>query len=283
MVTKESKNGREIFLAIDANSIVHRAFHSYPPTLETSKGIQVNAVFGFTSMFLRVLEIFNPKYIVCTFDTAKPTFRHAKYADYKATRKPTDQSLIAQFPIVEEVVKSFNVPILKKEGYEADDILGTLAEFVKSGRWSNSNVHLCIVSGDTDLLQLVDGNVSVILPQGNFRNLKEFMRNDVFEKMGVYPEQVVDYKAIVGDPSDNIKGVKGIGKKIAFKIISEQRYVLKDINNPLLLENIDLVKNNIEFLRINSALALKYIFSVFSEDKLLMNSNEVLKELNMYD
>jgi DNA polymerase I len=219
MVTKESKNGREIFLAIDANSIVHRAFHSYPPTLETSKGIQVNAVFGFTSMFLRVLEIFNPKYIVCTFDTAKPTFRHAKYADYKATRKPTDQSLIAQFPIVEEVVKSFNVPILKKEGYEADDILGTLAEFVKSGRWSNSNVHLCIVSGDTDLLQLVDGNVSVILPQGNFRNLKEFMRNDVFEKMGVYPEQVVDYKAIVGDPSDNIPGVKGIGCKTAVELL----------------------------------------------------------------
>ena len=221
MVTKESKNGKEIFVILDANSIVHRAFHSFPPTLETSQGIQVNAAFGFTSMFLRVLELFDPKYIACAFDTAKPTFRHTIYSDYKATRKPTDQSLIDQFPIVEDIVKSFNIPILKKEGYEADDVVGTIAEYVDTGKWSESNVHLCIVSSDTDLLQLVNGNISVILPQGNFRNLKEFTRKEVYEKLSVYPAQVVDYKALVGDPSDNIPGVKGIGNKTAIDLIAK--------------------------------------------------------------
>ena len=221
MVTKESKNGRDIFVAIDANSIVHRAFHSYPSTLETSGGVQVNAVFGFTVMFLKVLEIFDPKYIVCTFDTSRPTFRHAKYTPYKGTRKPTDKSLVDQFPIVEEVVRSFNVPILKKEGYEADDILGTLAEYVQNGRWSSSNVQLCIVTGDTDLLQLVDEKVSVILPQGNFRNLKDYTKEDVFKKLGVYPEQVLDYKSIVGDSSDNIPGIRGVGAKTAAELLNK--------------------------------------------------------------
>ncbi len=221
MVTKESKNGREIFVAIDANSIVHRAFHSYPPTLETKGGVQVNAAFGFATMFLKVLEIFDPKYIVCTFDTPRPTFRHAKYTPYKGTRKPTDQSLIDQFPIVEDIVRSFNVPVLKKEGYEADDILGTLAEFVRTGKWASSNVHLCVVTGDTDLLQLVDEKVSIMLPQGNFRNLKEFMKDEVFEKLGVYPEQVVDYKSIMGDSSDNIPGIKGVGAKTASDLLSK--------------------------------------------------------------
>lgn len=221
MVTKESKNGREIFVAIDSNSIVHRAFHSYPESLETSSGVQVNAVFGFTTMFLKVLDLFKPKYILCAFDTPKPTHRHVKYAAYKGTRKPTDKSLIAQFPIVEDIVTSFNIPILKKEGYEADDILGTLAEFVKNGRWANENVHLCIVSGDNDLLQLVDERVSVILPQGNFRNLKEFDVNAVVEKYDIYPKQLEDYKAIVGDVSDNIPGVKGIGHKGASELIKE--------------------------------------------------------------
>lgn len=221
MVTKESKNGREIFVAIDANSIVHRAFHSYPPTLETTGGLQVNAVFGFTVMFLKVLELFDPKYIVCTFDTPRPTFRHAKYTPYKGTRKPTDQSLLDQFPIVEDVVRSFNVPILKKEGYEADDILGTLAEYVRNGRWSSSNVQLCVVTGDNDLLQLVDEKISVILPKGNFRNLKEYTKKEVYEKLGVHPEQVIDYKAIMGDSSDNIPGIKGVGAKTASKLLSE--------------------------------------------------------------
>lgn len=207
---------KELFIAIDANAIVHRAFHAYPPTLTTADGLQVNAVFGFTSMLLKVLEDFDPKYIVCAFDTKKPTFRHTQFPEYKATRKPTDNSLIAQFPLVENVLEAFNIPILKKEGYEADDILGTLAQYFDNGKWSSENLDVVIVSGDRDLLQLVTNKVSVALPGGRtFSSLTVYNPQGVYEKYGYKPEQVIDYKAMVGDASDNIPGVKGVGDKSA--------------------------------------------------------------------
>lgn len=215
------KTSRDRFLAIDANAIVHRAFHAYPGNLQTDDGIQVNAVYGFTVMLLSALKTFDPKYVLCAFDTSKPTFRHEEYIDYKATRKPTDQSLIDQFPLVEEVLKAFNIPIIKKEGFEADDILGTISKMVDSGKWEDQNLELYILSGDRDLFQLVRGNVKVCLPSGNFSNLLEYDRENVFKTFGVYPEQVVDYKAIVGDASDNIPGVKGVGDKTVIELLKE--------------------------------------------------------------
>lgn len=215
------KNGKDRFLAIDANAIVHRAFHAYPSSLQTEDGVQVNAVYGFTVMLMSALELFEPKYVLCSFDTAKPTFRHAEFADYKGTRKATDQSLIDQFPMVEEVLKAFNIPILKKEGFEADDILGTVARFVKEGKWSNENIELYILSGDRDLLQLVGGDVKVCLPSGNFKNLVAYDRDETFNHLGYYPEQVVDFKAIAGDSSDNIPGIKGVGSKSAIELLGK--------------------------------------------------------------
>ena len=215
------KTSKDRFLAIDANAIVHRAFHAYPGNLQTDDGVQVNAVYGFTVMLLSALKTFDPKYVLCAFDTSKPTFRHEEYIDYKATRKPTDQSLIDQFPLVEEVLKAFNIPIIKKEGFEADDILGTISKMVDSGKWKDQNLELYILSGDRDLFQLVRGDVKVCLPSGNFSNLLEYDRENVFKTLGVYPEQVVDYKAIVGDASDNIPGVKGVGDKTAIELLQE--------------------------------------------------------------
>ena len=215
------KTSKDRFLAIDANAIVHRAFHAYPGNLQTDDGVQVNAVYGFTVMLLSALKTFDPKYVLCAFDTAKPTFRHEEYLDYKATRKPTDQSLIDQFPLVEEVLKAFNIPIIKKDGFEADDILGTISKMVDSGKWKDQNLELYILSGDRDLFQLVRGDVKVCLPSGNFSNLLEYDRENIFKTFGVYPEQVVDYKAIVGDASDNIPGVKGVGAKTAIELLGE--------------------------------------------------------------
>ncbi len=215
------KTSKDRFLAIDANAIVHRAFHAYPGNLQTDDGVQVNAVYGFTVMLLSALKTFDPKYVLCAFDTSKPTFRHEEYIDYKATRKPTDQSLIDQFPLVEEVLKAFNIPIIKKEGFEADDILGTISKMVDSGKWKDQNLELYILSGDRDLFQLVRGDVKVCLPSGNFSNLLEYDRDNVFKTFGVYPEQVVDYKAIVGDASDNIPGVKGVGDKTVVELLKE--------------------------------------------------------------
>ncbi len=210
---------KDIFLAIDANAIVHRAFHAYPSTLQTDEGIQVNAVYGFTSMLLDAIKMFNPKYVLCAMDTSKPTFRHTIYSDYKATRKPTDLSLIDQFPLVEEILKAFNIPVLKKEGYEADDILGTISKYVYEGTWSSENIDLYILSGDRDLLQLINPKTYICLPNGNFKNIVIYDRDKTYEKFGYYPEQVVDYKAIVGDSSDNIPGVKGVGDKTTLDLL----------------------------------------------------------------
>ena len=212
---------RDTFLAIDANAIVHRAFHAYPPTLQTEGGVQVNAVYGFTVMLLEALEMFEPKYVLCAMDTHKPTFRHTMYSDYKATRKPTDLSLVDQFPLVEEVLKAFNIPVLKREGYEADDILGTISKYVNEGQWGSENIDLYILSGDRDLLQLINPKTYVCLPNGNFKNIIVYDREKTHEKFGYYPEQVIDYKAIVGDNSDNIPGVKGVGEKTVLELLKK--------------------------------------------------------------
>ncbi len=214
-------NGKDRFLAIDANAIVHRAFHAYPSNLQTEDGIQVNAVYGFTVMLLSALKSFEPKYVLCSFDTHEPTFRHLEFVDYKATRKPTDQSLIDQFPLVEEILKAFNIPIIKKDGFEADDILGTIAKYVSENKWSNENIELYILSGDKDLLQLVNEDVKVCLPSGSFKDLVAYDREKTYEYLGLYPEQVVDFKAMAGDPSDNIPGIKGIGKKTATELLKK--------------------------------------------------------------
>ncbi len=215
------KKDKKLFLAIDANAIVHRAYHAYPSTLRTSEGLQVNAVYGFTTMFLVALERFKPDYIACAFDTDKPTFRHQEFPDYKATRKPTDDALVEQFPRIEEVLEAFNIPILKSEGYEADDILGTLSKYFKEGKWSNQNLEMIILTGDKDLLQLVGDDVKVCLPKKSFKNLKVYNKEGVKDNYGYYPSQVVDFKGMVGDSSDNIPGIKGVGEKTALDLLSQ--------------------------------------------------------------
>ena len=210
-----------LFITIDTSAIVHRAYHAFPDTLRSKDGLQTNAVYGFTSMLLSVIEKFQPKYIVAAKDTAKPTFRHTQYTDYKAHRKPTDQALIDQYPLVDEVLDAFNIPQLARDGFEADDIIGTLAERFQNGDWKYSGVKMLIVSGDKDLLQLVDTNVHLALPKGGFKNLVVYDREKTFKTFGFYPEQVVDFKAMVGDPSDNIPGIKGVGQKTAIELLAK--------------------------------------------------------------
>jgi len=233
---------KDVFLAIDANAIVHRAFHAYPPSLQTEGGIQVNAVYGFTTMLLEALEMFDPKYVLCAMDTHKPTFRHTMYSEYKATRKPVDLSLVDQFPLVEEVLKSFNIPVLKREGFEADDILGTISKYVSDGVWSTENIDLYILSGDRDLLQLINERTFVCLPNGNFKNIVIYDTEKTYEKFGYYPNQVIDYKAIVGDPSDNIPGVKGVGEKTVLDLLNR----FKTLNG--IYENINEVEGRFKNL-----------------------------------
>lgn len=218
------KSKKDIFLLIDSHAIIHRAYHAIPATVQTSKGLQVNAVYGFTSILLEVLKKFEPKYIICAFDSKGPTVRKQKYKDYKAQRKEIDKELKEQFPIVREVVEAFDIPIFEVEGYEADDILGTLAAY----KINQPRIEKIIVTGDQDILQLIQDNVKVYKSGSRFSQSKLFGREEMITKYKFAPEHMIDYKALRGDPSDNIPGVKGVGDKTATALI-EQFGHLEDI------------------------------------------------------
>ncbi|HXI17086.1 MAG TPA: DNA polymerase I [Chloroflexota bacterium] len=205
-----------VLLLVDGHALVHRAFHAVPAGFMTSKGETTNAVFGFTSMLLRALEDVRPEYAAVTFDRSAPTFRHREYADYKATRPRMDDGLRPQFDRVREVVHAFSIPIFEIDGYEADDLLGCLANQAES-----ASVDTMIMTGDLDLLQLVTTRVRVMAPRGRISDTVVYDVAGVFERYGLAPYQVPDLKALSGDTSDNIKGVPGIGPKTASKLLTQ--------------------------------------------------------------
>jgi DNA polymerase I len=204
-------------ILIDGNGLLHRAFHAYP-MLSTSKGEVVNAVFGFATMLLQVLDKFKPKYIAVTFDKGSPTFRHQEFTQYKATRKPMDNGLSSQIQRVHDVVKAFNIPVFAIDGYEADDLLGTITEKAKG---MNGVDEVIIVTGDRDLLQLIDNKVRAFMPGKSFSEGYIVDEKIFSEKYGFKdPKQLIDFKALRGDASDNIPGVAGIGDVGATKLIN---------------------------------------------------------------
>lgn len=203
-------------IVIDSNSIIHRAYHALPP-LTTKKGELVNAVYGFLLVFLKIIKEFQPDFVAACFDFPAPTFRHKKYKEYKAKRPPLPDELSQQIPQIKEILKSFNVPIFEKEGFEADDLIGTIAYLVSEKQTETETI---ILSGDTDNLQLVNPQVKVYTLK---RGVKEAILYD--EKLireefqGLIPGQLLDFKALKGDTSDNIPGVSGIGKKTAIELL----------------------------------------------------------------
>lgn len=213
-------------LAIDGNSILNRAFYGIKTMLSNKKGIPTNAVFGFMNIYLKNVRDIQPDCIAAAFDLHAPTFRHKADANYKANRHAAPDDLIAQFPVIKEILKYMGVKVLECEGYEADDILGTLAEIcTKSGNFCD------ILTGDKDSLQLVNENVTVHLAGNN--QTTAFTPETFREKYGFEPENLKDLKALMGDSSDNIKGVEGIGEKTAMKLIQQWH------NLDCLYENID--------------------------------------------
>jgi DNA polymerase-1 len=206
---------RKKFLIIDGNSLTHRAFHALPP-LSTSQGIVTNAVYGFTKMLFKALELIEPDYIAVAFDKGKITFRHASYAEYKANRKSTPAELRSQFPILKDVLKCLRINFLELENYEADDIIGTLA-----GLAEKKDLEVIVLTGDRDVLQLVSPRVKVLLTQKGISEMEEFDEGKVWDRYGVSPPQIIDVKGLMGDPSDNIPGIPGIGEKTALKLIQE--------------------------------------------------------------
>ncbi|MEI6887113.1 MAG: DNA polymerase I [bacterium] len=204
-------------LIIDSNALVHRAFHAYPDTLVNADGLYTNAIFGFTQLFLTAFEKVKPDYVICAFDTPKPTFRHLEFVDYKAHRKPLDEKLIQQFPEVKKIVEAFNIPIFAIEGFEADDVIGTIVDKLSK---SNPEIHKVILTGDSDEYQLVDDKTDIYMAGRFFRDSKIFTDKEVDSKLGYDNKYVPDYKSLRGDTSDNIPGVRGIGEVTAKSLIT---------------------------------------------------------------
>jgi len=204
-------------ILIDSNALIHRAYHALPP-LTTKSGEIVNAVYGYTSVLLNVLAKFKPEYIVAAFDLKEPTFRHKEYKDYKATRVKAPDDLYAQIPRVKELVKAFNIPIAEKEGYEADDLLAT---FARKTQKLHPDVEVIVVTGDLDTLQLVNEQTKVFALRRGMSDSILYDEKAIFERYGLKPDQMNDYKGLRGDPSDNLPGVKGVGEKTAAELLQK--------------------------------------------------------------
>lgn len=206
----------EKIVLIDGHSILNRAYYGVPD-LTNSEGLHTNAVYGFLNIMLKILEEEKPQYLAVAFDRKEPTFRHERYKEYKGTRKPMPEELHQQVPVIQEVLSAMGIPVITQAGIEADDILGTIA--VNAQR---EGKEVSLVSGDRDLLQLASDKILIRIPKTKRggTEIENYHTEDVVEKYGVTPAQIIDMKGLMGDSSDNIPGVPGVGEKTAVKILS---------------------------------------------------------------
>ncbi|MBI3442598.1 MAG: DNA polymerase I [Candidatus Sungbacteria bacterium] len=202
---------------IDSHAIIHRAFHALPPLTASGSGEPVNAVYGFASILLRILKELRPDYVAAAFDMPGKTFRHEQYEAYKAHRAPTPDELKSQFSKVHELVEAFGIPVFQKEGYEADDVIGTMTRELADEK----DCEVIIITGDSDALQLVRPNVKVYTMKQGVNDIAVYGEDEVRQRYGLSPEQLIDFKGLKGDASDNIKGVKGIGEKTATDLLQK--------------------------------------------------------------
>ncbi|MBA4372003.1 MAG: DNA polymerase I [Thermodesulfovibrio sp.] len=233
---------------IDGNSYVYRAFYAVKG-LTTSTGLPTNAVFGFTNMLMKIIKDKKPDYIVMAFDTPEPTERHMLYADYKANRKETPDELVRQLPYIRKLVSAFNIKTFEIPGYEADDIIGTIAKY-----FAGKDNHVYIVTADKDMLQLVDDHIQIFDP------IKDRVLDTAYvrEKFGIGPERVTEFMALTGDASDNIPGVKGIGEKTARELLTTFASLDEIIAHPERIQKErfrKMIAENLDNLRLSRTLA----------------------------
>lgn len=201
-------------IIIDSHSLLYRAFHALPP-LTNKKGQPTGAVYGFLLTLFRAIKDLKANYIVACFDTPSPTFRHEKFEEYKIHRPEMPEGIVSQIPIIKQVLEAFLIPVFEKDGFEADDLIATIAELAKR------EADVYILSGDLDNLQLVGEKVRVYTLGRGIKDSVVYNEAKVFERFGVKPSQMNDFKALTGDVSDNIPGVPGIGKKTAAELIQK--------------------------------------------------------------
>lgn len=223
---------KKTLLLIDGHAMIHRAYHALPDTMTSTDGIPTNAVYGFFMMLQKVLTEFRPTHLAVCFDTPKPTFRKELFKDYQAKRPAMETTLKVQIPEIKTLLTKGGVQCLEKPGFEADDVIGTVAEIEKK-----EFNQVLILTGDRDLLQLADTNVYVITPKKGVTEFTMYTPQEVENKFGVDPLRIPDYKALVGDSSDNYNTAKGIGPKTANKLLAQFPTVEE------LLENVDKIDN----------------------------------------
>ncbi|MEN6467526.1 MAG: 5'-3' exonuclease H3TH domain-containing protein, partial [Smithella sp.] len=227
-MTEQDK--KPLLALVDGSNYLYRAYYAIP-ALTNSRGFPTNAIYGFTTMLMKLLRDLAPDYVVVTFDLKGPTTRHGEFEDYKATRKPMPDDLIPQVPFIKDVVRGFSVCVLEKQGIEADDLIGTLTIQASEKGWRTA-----IISGDKDLMQLIGDSVTMVDTMKD----KTYDAAAVKEKFGVGPDKVVEILGLMGDTSDNIPGVPGIGPKTAHRLIEEYGSVEAVIENAEKLHNVKL-------------------------------------------
>lgn len=204
-------------IIIDSNALLHRAFHALPP-LATKSGQETGAVYGFLLTLFKAIKDLSPTHIVACFDTKVKTFRHEQFENYKAQRPATPYGIVSQIPVAKQVLESLGIPVFAKDGFEADDLIATICKLAQQ---DDKDAEIYILTGDLDNLQLVNNRVRVYTLGKGIKDTIIYDINKVKERFGVEPSQMVDFKALTGDPSDNIPGVEGIGKKTASELIQK--------------------------------------------------------------
>ena len=212
-------------LILDSNSLMNRAFFALPP-LTNSDGINTNAIYGFMNMLFKMKDEINPDSIIATFDLKAPTFRHKEYADYKAGRKKMAPELYEQFPIIKDILKLMGIKIFEIEGFEADDLIGTVSKFAEE-----NGIEVFIVTGDKDALQLASTSTKVVITKKGVTETAIYDEKTFIDEFEVTPSQFIDVKGLMGDKSDNIPGVPGVGEKTAFKLIKDYGSIEEVLRN----------------------------------------------------
>lgn len=271
------ENKQDIFVLIDGNAIAHRAYHAMPRFMH--RGKLVNAVFGFISILFKTISNIEPQYFAVAFDVAGGTFRDELFAEYKAKRKKPEQEFYDQIPLIHEFLQEMEIPMLSEKGFEADDIIGSLAKKLTR---ETENLKVIIVTGDQDTLQLVNHRVNVLMPAMGVVRETLYDESAVIGKLGIKPEQVIDYKALRGDASDNIPGVRGIGEKTAVVLL--QKYGSVERFYKLLKDNPDAVKLSPKAKQILASGEKEAEFSKqLATIKIDMDLNFKLKDAELHD
>ncbi|MET3196401.1 DNA polymerase I [Bacillus sp. OAE603] len=256
-------------ILIDGNSIAYRAFFALP-LLSNDKGVHTNAIYGFTMMLMKILEDEKPSHMLVAFDAGKTTFRHSTFKEYKGGRQKTPPELSEQFPLVRQLLDTYGIARYELENYEADDIIGTLAQ-----QASKEDYEVKVISGDRDLLQLVDEQVTVSMTKKGITEVEEFTPAAILEKYELTPEQIVDMKGLMGDKSDNIPGVPGIGEKTAIKLLKQFKTVegvyenIDEVSGAKLLQNLSENKEQ--------ALMSKELATINTDSPIELTVNDTLR------